>query len=175
MSPPIFTSLKKGAMTKKTYRSIHSLSLTLCIEADGQSRFIQFTGGFKSPRRQNGSFSTTNTTIQTTLEKHPRFNVDFALTKVTQINSPGEQVQVLTPDGVSIGVPEGSVIIEAAKKPEVVDQPKKEGYISRVKNGQLAKDELNKVFGVPWSKLKNLDQVRSEAAKLNIVYSDWKP
>ena len=161
--------------TKKTYRSIHALSLTVCINVDGREIYCDFNGGFNSPRRQNGSFATSNPKIQAALERHGRFKTHFDISKVVQMESPANEVIVVTPEGIKIGVPQGSVIVEPEPVPEPEISPEPDKYISRVKNGQEAKDELNKKFGVPWSRLKNLTQTLSEASKNNVVYANWKP
>lgn len=160
--------------TKKIYRSIHSLSLTICVKVDGSDVYCDFSGGMNSPRRLNGSFGTSNPKLQAAIEKHPRFGVSFNLSKVVNIGNPDpEPATIVTPDGTNINVPVGSVVVE----PEVKEQPEPEkeveNYISQAKNGQEAKNELNRKFQVPWSRLKNLTQTRSEAAKLNIVYPNW--
>lgn len=141
---------------------------------EGQQLYIDFDGGFNHPRRQNGSYSTANPKIQAALEKHPRFKSDFGLVKIIQLDSPIIQAHVVTPTGDTIGVPQGSKVIEPEPVPEPEPEAKDDQYISRVKNGQDAKMELNRKFKIPWSRLKNLAQVKSEAAKLNIVYANWK-
>jgi hypothetical protein len=164
--------------TKKTYRSLHALELTLCVNVGGRDIYCEFTGGVNQPQRLNGSYSTSSLAIQTALEKHPRFKNAFDITKIVNIDSPNEgQAKIMGPEGDLIAnVPLGSIIVDAEppKEEPIIKNTETDQYVSQVTNGQQAKDELNKTFGVPWSRLKNLTQTRSEAAKLNIVYPNWK-
>ncbi len=139
-------------MEKKVYQSRHTLALTIMLEVDGQIIPCGFTGGMNHPRRLNGTYSTSNPKIQDAIESHPRYKKMFDLVKVVQMKpreAPATPVK--------------------EQKAEVVEL-----YESEADTGQKAKEELNKRYGVPWSKLKNLAMVDKEAQRLGITYPNWE-
>ena len=130
------------------------MHLVISIVIDGQTLSIEFGGGMSSPRRVNGSFSTTDPKIQAALERHGLYNKTFELVKV--INQKPAPAPVPPPE------------------PEPEPKEIQPAYVSKAKNAQQAKFELNKKFKVAWSNLKNVDAVLAMAEKFNIDYPEWE-
>jgi hypothetical protein len=130
----------------KVYRSKYYMSLTVIVG----ERYIDFTGGTTSPRRINGEYVTGDPKLQAMLERHPDFNKDFEL------------VRTFDPDPAPV----------VAEEEPVADTPAK--TISKAKNSQEAKEELNKKYKISYSQLKNSDMILSAAERFGIVYPNWE-
>ncbi len=127
------------------------MHLTINILLNGENTSIDFDGGITSPRRINGSFSTTNPKIQAALESHYAFNKSFELVRTVD-SSPAPVV----------------------KKEEEQKETKSNVIISRAKNAQEARQELNKKYGISYSYIKNAAAVLEKAAEFNIEYPNWE-
>ena len=126
------------------------MHLVLSIKYQGENKSISLDGGMSSPRRVNGSFSTSDAKLQEAIERHPDFGKSFELVRVIQMEPTAPA-----------GEPE---------KPE----PKPDVYISDAKNAQQAREELNKKFNIPYNSIKNAKSVLEQADKLNIQYPQWE-
>ena len=141
-------------MERKVYRSKHFMNLSICVSVNGQYQMVDFTGGITAPRRVNGGFSTPCPTLQKAIESHGDFNKSFTLERAIRMG----------PE--PIPVPE-------VKKPVVEETLKEPSFISKAKNAQEARQELNKKFHISYSRLKNAAMVLDMAKELNIAYPEW--
>jgi hypothetical protein len=73
----------------KTYISTKWLNLSTEVEVNGVIRTIKFKGGIASPRRVNGSLTTTDPALQAAIEADPCFGKSWKLYKDW-----GEQAEV---------------------------------------------------------------------------------
>ncbi len=133
---------------KKIYRSKFYVSLTVIVAVGDKKITCEFTGGMTSPASINGSFKTRDAGVQKALESHPWFNGEFFLEKT-----------------ITNGTPQ-----QAEKKPA----ESQEKIISKATSANLAREELNKVYGVSFSKIKNMQNILAKAKELGIVYPDWE-
>ena len=128
--------------------------LSLAIHLDlGEGRMIRcsFTGGINTPQRITGSFVTEDPIIQRAMEAHPWFNKDFYLFKASEVRPPAVQ-----------------------QKPEPEPQPELPVEVESGATGaQEAREELNKKYGVPFSRLRNAEAIRKEADELGVKYPQW--
>jgi len=130
------------------------LSLNVVIETEGGERIsCSFTGGLSTPVRVTGSYRTTDERIHRALEKHPWFNVEYFLQNTIVRDRPIQK--------------------EPEKKPEIKKEPSGDGRVSEAVSAQEAREELNKTYGVPFSKLRNTDQIIAKADELGIKYPKW--
>ena len=141
---------------KKVYHSKYAMSLTITIEVDGKSVGCDFIGTMAGQKAAHGTFATKDAKVQSALEAHPWFGEQFRLLKTINLG-PAETPKIIT------------------KEPEVkkVEVTTGEPFVSQVTNAQDAKNELNKVFGVPFSKLKNVRGVKEHAEINNVQYPNW--
>ncbi len=139
-------------MVKKIYRSKNYLSLNVVVYIDDKQEVkvsCSFTGGASTPVRITGSYRTTDPKIQKALERHPWFNIEYFLQNTI------------------------------AKDPVPVPSPEKEAprgnekIVSEAVSAQQAREELNKKYGVSFSKMRNSEAVLAKAAELGIVYPKW--
>lgn len=134
---------------KKIYRSKFYVSLTVIVAVGDKKITCEFTGGMTSPASINGSFKTRDAGVQKALESHPWFNREFFLEKTITGGTPSR-----------------------AENKEPVEDEKK--IVSKAVNANEAREELNKVYGVSFSKIKNMQNILAKAKELGIVYPDWE-
>ncbi len=129
------------------------MHLVIRVIVDGVSQSITFRGGIASPRRINGSFATSDAAMQAAIEKHPFYKKKYELVKTINMSPK----------------PAPAKVVE--KVPEI---EKPEPYVSKAKNAQEARQELNRKFSIKLGELKNSAAILDKAEDFNIVYPDWE-
>ena len=154
-------------MAQKVYQSKFAIRLVVTVMVDGKQTFCEFTGGRTHPKLVTGRFSTENTRLQQALERNSNFNKTFYLAQVIE-NDIVQHVVV------------NETTEKEMKDNNVPEQPKGErpkmdaDEADEVTNAYQAKMFLNKKHTIPHSRLKNSEDIRAEANKLDIKFKNWQ-
>ena len=172
-------------MTKKKYRSILAVHLSIGITVNGKPTTIDFDGGANGLQRILPYYITSNPDIQAALESSSGFNQYYRLETVE--TTPDEVVKPITPEVPSDGenskpaetpVPPVVEPIGGTTTPEVPDvfgATEETGFTAaEVTNAQDAKAYLNEKFPGQVGQMPNKAAVLSEANRLKVSFPNWK-
>lgn len=83
-------------MSRKVYQCLGYLSYSHSLRLKEGTKYVQFTGGTRVPKRRFGLFVTEDKEIQKALEKDPLFNKSFKLIKIDDelIDKPKEELTI---------------------------------------------------------------------------------
>ena len=177
-------------MTKKKYRSILAVHLSIGITVKGQPMTIDFDGGANGLQKILPYYITSNPDIQAALEASSGFNQYYRLEKVE--TTPDEVVEPVVPEAPSTPVvPE---VPEVQPTPEVPDVFGDKGDVTdletptatdanqsfggitpaEVTNGQDAKAYLMARFTGQVGQMPNKPAILNEANRLGVTFPNWK-
>jgi len=132
----------------KVYQAIQFLKLTTYIKIDGKDFEVEFTGGVKSPRRENGKYSTIDPKVQQALEDSPAYGIKWRLV-------------------YDSGEPEAPSFVE---EKEEVDLK----IVDEVTTAQEAKDYLKNEYELGWKEVpKNTTEIKDFAKQHRITFPKW--
>lgn len=159
----------------KTYRNLVSIEYGTYIEVDGKKTHIRFIGGRLHPVRRNGTIRTEDPKVISAMENDHRFGKEWVLDSVEgepEIIAPiAAKVESKEPDPGLMPMEPVESPVETPATPNEPDGPVK---VYEPINFQQAKIWLNKNRNVPFSKMKNKDEVIAAAKELKVEFVNVK-
>lgn len=161
-------------MTRKKYRSMLAIQLSVGLAIDGRHVQVDFTGGANARQKIKPTFITSDPVLQDALEKSGGMNIHYFLESTE--TTPDEVVEPIVPEvPLTPVVPE---VPEAQPTPEVPDvfgAAEETGFTAaEVTNAQDAKAYLNEKFPGQVGQMPNKAAVLSEANRLKVSFPNWK-
>ena len=129
-------------------------TLQLAIKTKAGVR-VYFEGGQSAPTYRPATFSTNKRGLQKELESHPWFKKKFKL--LSYKPEPMPKNNFITKEPVT-----------------TENNPTVKKTVTGISNAQEARKYLNDRYNITYANLKNIEMIKSEAAKLNISFIDWQ-
>lgn len=155
--------------TQKTYISLVCQEYGITLNVKGENLHINFKGGRLYPVRTYGKYSTDNPDIQEALENHPLYLKDWKIEGETNPPPMNVEVEPFAPTVMEELEPLPIPVLE----PRIISDTVTTGnarIVNEPKTVQQVKEWLNRNEKVPFTKLKNKEEVFSVANELNIDF-----
>lgn len=158
-------------MVRKIYTS-KSFFYSTYVVIDGKNVTITFKGGSNMIRGNNGTFSTSDKTMQDAIEALPEFKNGFITIKSTYETS--------EPKSNDTSIKIGTVSTKKAEKvkKEVVEEVSEDTTdMKEVKSAdtkQKAARYLNTEFGVPYTSISTIDNIIKVGKEYNVCFPNLK-
>lgn len=167
-------------MTRKKYRSILAVHLSIGITVNGQPTTIDFDGGANGLQKILPYYITSNPDVQAALESSSGFNQYYRLEKVE--TTPDEVVEPVVPEPPTPPTPAGettgdipNVFGDDGETPAPNDNQSFGGITSaEVTNAQDAKAYLMARFPGQTAQMPNKPAILNEANRLGVFFPNWK-